>query len=351
MSFYLKDFDSALLELARSLRADLGSDVDLVRGGLLRSLIEAVAFQSADLSERQERSILEAIPEAVYAAFGFARLSAVPAQGTLLFSAPIPAGDVLYVPAGAEAISDDDQSFVTTVDAYILPGQLSVQVPAVAQVGGAGGNVQAYSVIRLGTGLPGIQSVSNPAPFLKGADEESAAEQQARFVAYLFALDRSNKLGVTASALATSAGAVQARNVLVLDYNDDPRISPGSMQVHAYRRGGLGAPLKAAIVSAVDSARSAGIYPIHTETAGVPVAVSIGVAGAAAARPAVEAAVGAYFDSLSYGQKASYENLIYTATRSHPSITEVKLYAPAADVLATSTQRLELGVLSVLDGA
>ena len=351
MSYYLKTFDSALMELARSLRADLGSNLDLVRGGILRSLIEAVAFQVADLSERQESSILAAVPEAVYAAFGFARLEAARATGTLTFTTPIPAGDVLYVPAGTEAISDDDTVFLTTVDGYIAPGQTSVTVPAIAEVGGQLGNVQAYSVIRLGTGLPGIQSVSNPAPMAGGTDGESPDDQRARFVSYLFSLDMSNRLGLTACALAATADNTRARNVLVRDNKDDLSIAPGTFQVHAYRRGGLGT-VAGAIVKAVEDHRSGGTFPIHTQTPGTAVSVTLGVnASDPAALSAVEAAVGLYFDALGYGQKVSYENLIFEATAAHPSITEVKLTSPAADVPAGPTERLELGLLSVTAGS
>lgn len=50
--YYLRAFETALVELARHLGADLSTSIDLVEGKILRSLSEAVAFKSAVLSER-----------------------------------------------------------------------------------------------------------------------------------------------------------------------------------------------------------------------------------------------------------------------------------------------------------
>ncbi|MCD0168087.1 baseplate J/gp47 family protein [Deinococcus sp. 23YEL01] len=354
--YYLKTFETALVEMARHLTADLGGSVDLVEGSVLLALAEAVAFQAADLSERQERSITDAIPDAVFAAFGFDLQAAVSAQGTLTFAAPVPARDVLFIPVGSEAISDDDQTFRTTQDAYITPGQVQVDVPAVAVAPGAAGNVGAFNVIRLATGIPGVQSVTNAAPFTGGCDEEDRAARALRFAQRLAELDSSNKLGVQGAALLAQAedeaGAISCTNALVHDRDDDTGILPGYVVVHAYRRGGIPAELRGAVEAQVRAARAAGIVALHQWTTGTPVGVTVRLdvpdtRQAARAKAAVEAAVGAYFAALTYGSKASFENLITLATTAHPAIREVTLTSPGADVLAAPTTRLELGTLTV----
>ncbi|ABW35070.1 phage tail protein (plasmid) [Deinococcus geothermalis DSM 11300] len=355
--YYLKTFEMALTEIIRHLSADLGPTVDLVEGSDTLSLAEAVAFQAADLSERQERSILEAIPEAVYLAFGFGRLPAVAAQGTLVFTAPVPARDVIFIPAGAEAISDDEQTFRTTQDAYIAPGQSEVSVPAVAVAGGAAGNVGALSVVRLANGVPGVQGVSNPTPFTGGADEEGTDARAARFTAYIASLDASSKSGLTLATLKASIpdgeAAISADNALVLDRDDDPGIPPAYTHVLAYRRGGLPAALQDAIRAAVEDARAGGTVVLFEWTAGTPVNVSVGVTCPDVtvrlrALEAVRQAVAAYFAGLTYGQKASYENLVTVATKAHPGITEVAVSTPGGgDVSCGPRERLELGTLTV----
>lgn len=351
--YYLKTFEMALMEFVRHLAADLGVTVDLVEGSVTRSLGEGVAFQSADLSERQERSILDAIPEAVYQAFGFGLEPAVPAQGTLVFAAPVPARDVIFIPAGAEALSDTELAFRTTADAYIAPGELEVSVPAVAAEGGEAGNAPALSVVRLATGVPGVQGVSNPAPFAGGRDQESPEARAARFAAHLASLDRSGKLGVAAAVLEARAEDVGVGNVLVLDPDDDPAIPPAHLHVLAYRRGGVGAALREAVQAAARGARAGGVVVLHEWTPGRPVDVTVDVhcpdvTARLRALEAVRQAVGDYFGALTYGQKASYENLIVAAKQAHPAIREVAVVTPTGgDVPCGARERLELGTLHV----
>lgn len=355
--YYLKTFEVALLEIARHLTADLGASVDLIEGSILRSLSEAVAFQAADLSERQERSISDAIPDAVFSAFGFDLLPALYATGTLTLSAPVPARDVIFIPAGAEAISvsdgDDEVTYRTTADAFIVPGALTVDVPAVATTPGQAGNAPAFSVIRLATGVPGVQSVTNAAPFTGGRDEENREARAVRFALHLAQLDRSGKVGQVGAILAaeTSDGAT-CQNALVLDHDDDPNIPPGLMEVHAYRRGGAAPALQDAVRAGVRATRAGGIVPRFTWTLGTPVAVRVMLdvpeaAQREQAKAQAQQAVAAYFDARTYGSKVSFENLIALLTDAHPGIREVTLLSPAADVPAGMRERLELGTLEV----
>lgn len=353
MAYYLKTFDMALMEIARSLIAQLGPSVDLVEGSVIRSLAEAVAFQAADLSERQERSILAAIPDSTYTAFGFDRIPAQAASGTLHFYTAIPARDAIYVPAGAEAISDEEQVYVTTQDAYIAPGEIGVEVPAQAQWAGAAGNTGALTITRLGGGIPSVQGVANPVPFTGGADEESDDERQSRFAQYIMSLDRSNPRGLEGAVLQATAEGIHANDVLIRDSDTDPNIAPAFVHIHAYRRGGLPEPLQYAIRKAVNLARAGGVIPLFIWTPGTPVDLTIvavcpDLTAQLQATEAVRQATSNYFAALRYGQKASYENLITRATTAHASITEVSVVTPTGtDVFCAPTEHLELGQLTV----
>lgn len=355
MATYLKTFDQALMDMARHLRADLGMDIDLIEGSVTRSLLEAVAFQVADLSERQERSILESIPEAVFSAFGFARLPAQPARGLLVFSAPVPVNDVVYIPAGAEAISDDDQIFVTIADAYLTAGQTYVTIPAQAKEGGAAGNIQALSITRLGFGLPGVSSVSNPQPFAGGQDAETVDAQRSRFLSWLSGLDQSDLTGLRSQLLQVTGpdaggGLVSLTDALIADADTDEDIYPGTFQVHIYRLGGIPAGLLAAVKKRLGQVRAGGCIPKLIITNPRLVDVNIHVNGSAYAVPRVQAAVDAYFLGLGYGQKLSYENLITVATNADPSITEVKVLSPTDDVIVGPYEHLAAGVIGVALG-
>lgn len=353
---YLKTFEMAFLEMVRHLRADLGTSLDLVEGSDASSLVEAVAFQVADLSERQERSILDAIPESTFAAFGFAALLPKQASGTLSFYTPVPAADVILIPAGSEAYSDDDLVFMTTQDAWIAPSQTSVLVPAVAQAGGAAGNIPALTIKRMGSGILGIQGVNNPAPFTGGTDGETLEAQTARFAAFWQSLNRSNKSGLRGAVLGASADGEQAADTLILDSDDDANIPPAYCVVCAYRYGTVSAALQAQIRQAVELARAGGIVVQFEWTNGTPVNIEVNVncpdlTQQTSALANVEQAVRAYFATLRYGQKASYENLITLCTTAHPAILEVKVTTPTlGDVPCSQRQHLELGSLTITAG-
>lgn len=350
---YLKTYDAALAEIIAFLQVELGTQIiDITEGSVIRSLAEAVAFQVADLSERQERSILEAIPESTFRAFGFAKKTAQKATGTVDFYAPVPARHNIHIPKGTEVIAAGEQSFVTTVDGNISTGQIKTSVAAVAVEGGIAGNVPARAITRLGTGVTGVSRLVNPAPFSGGTDDETLAEQQKRFAAYLATLDRSGKAGLTSVAFEVTEQNERLDSVRILDRNDTDDIPAGMFQLLGYRRGGVSEALKKRVQERIHRYRAAGVYPYFTWVEGTPVNVRIEAdcrdpleVGYALER--IKQVVAAYFAALDFGQKISYENVITIATTAHKSIFEVKLVEPSADVFADIRQRYELGTIEV----
>lgn len=335
MPRYLKTFDQALVEIARSLWIDLGQEADLVEGSVLRSLGEGVSFQSADLSDRQERAIDDAVPEAVFKAFGFPRKLAEPAQGTLrIFAAGPGAARAIEIGAGTEALTDGNVSFVTLVDSVLPLGAAWVDIPALAATPGAIGNVPAGAVNRLTFSPPGIGGVTNPQPFRDGEDAETLAQQTARFHRRLVTLDQSTRPGLKEALLeARLPTRERLQAAKVVDADNDENILPGRMVAYVYRLGGVPTALMELLRDIVAARRSAGALPLVIETVGTPVPVTAVLSARAAGvgGPAREA-LGAYFAGLQLGEKVSYENLVTVLTKSSPDITEVTLTSPSADV-------------------
>lgn len=348
---YLKTFDQALIEMAQSLLADLGIQVDLVMGSSIeRSLLEALAFQVNDLSERGTNSIEDAIPTAIFEAFGFAALLPKPAQGILAFGVQVASNADILIPAGTEAATDEDQFFVTTKDVTLRAGEKLVYAPAQAVQGGVAGNVQAFTVNRLVTGVAGLSLVTNPAPFIHGTDSETREQQAVRFLDYLAQMDKSNAVALGLAARQATDGEITARNVMVTDGKTDKAILPGTFQVSMYRRGGVPETLRAAIEAEVDKVRAGGCIPTFVSVDGTPVDVAAKLTVlSAGAVPSALAALGLYFDGLTFGQKVSRNNIITVLKDAHPSILEVQLSAPAGDIYASRYTRFEIGTPSVTE--
>lgn len=348
-----KLYEQALAELIRVAAARFDGQADFVEGSKLYSLLEAVAFQVADLSERQEASVSAAIPEAVYAAFGFARAEAVQATGALTFSAPVQTPVPVYIPAGTEAGTDDGLTFVTLSAVTLELGQLSVSAPAAAQQPGLSGNVGSGAVSRLLVPPPGIQRVSNTVPFAGGQDAETPEQQRERFGLWIDALDRSSIPGLSAALrLIDVPGIGRLTEVLVVDGETDPAIDPGTFRVYLYRAGGVPAALENAAVATVAQLRAAGCLPTITAVTGTPVGVTAALLVRRVGTTAyARAALDVYFAGLRFGEKASRENIITALTNAHPDILEVTLTLPAGDIACSPYAHLELGAVTLSETA
>lgn len=125
------------------------------------------------------------------ALFGFSRIRAQRAQGTVTFARTASAAanaQVVIIPPGAQALAlTNPLTYVqTTVSAMLNPGQLTVDVPVMALTAGPQGNAAAGLLTTLAAGIPGITSVNNANPMTGGTAQESDEQLRARFKATVF---------------------------------------------------------------------------------------------------------------------------------------------------------------------
>lgn len=98
---------------------------------------------------------------------GVDRKPSVRAVGTVTFTGPV--GQL--VPQGTQVRTDGGVYFTTQADAILTNGTATAQVTAV--LGGTGGNVLAGDIDTIVGDLTGVVSVTNPANFSGGVNEES----------------------------------------------------------------------------------------------------------------------------------------------------------------------------------
>ena len=96
----------------------------------------------------------------------------LPAEGVLRFSVESPAAEDLPIEAGCVAMTAEGQRFVTTADAVLQAGELSVDAAARAAEAGAAGNVAAGTIRLMAVAPVGVKRCVNPRAFTGGADEE-----------------------------------------------------------------------------------------------------------------------------------------------------------------------------------
>lgn len=121
---------------------------------------------------------------------GIARLAAKRATGSVTFSrsGASVATNTVFVPAATQVVSSTYPNVVvsTISSAVMLPGESSVTVPVQAVVGGPQGNVAPNTLIRLGSQLDGVTSVSNLNALSGGTSQETDAELRSRWKSTVF---------------------------------------------------------------------------------------------------------------------------------------------------------------------
>lgn len=150
---------------------------------------------------------------------GVLRREAQKARGSVTFSRYIPLSFDLVVPKGTVcAASGEEAAEYETLEDGILPaGELSVEVPARAVLGGRAGNAAAGYVNTLATPVAGIEYAVNQKDFTGGADREDDESYRTRVLAAYARLVNCGNAGYyEAAALAvegvTSAQAVPREN-------------------------------------------------------------------------------------------------------------------------------------------
>lgn len=216
MALQTYTFNQIVSGIATATQAAASSLLDFGVGSILRALAQAVAGQLLWLQAivlqvltlTRAATSVGADLDSWCADFGFYRLPAKAATGQVTFSR-FTATQQALVPVGATVqTADGSQSFSVTVDtsnsAYdaglggyvILANTSSVNVPVQAVAGGSGGNVQAGAISVITSPIAGVDTVTNSAGFLNGADAEPDADFRARFVLFLASLSRATKAAI-----------------------------------------------------------------------------------------------------------------------------------------------------------
>src|SRR6516162_4076880 len=192
------------------------------------------------------------------------RLGAQAASGLLVFTRLTAAPVEVPIPVGATVKSADGlQTFAVIPDTtnptynafaqayYLQPNLPTIIVAAQAVVPGAAGNEQANSITTITTTITGVDTVTNPAAFANGADQESDAALKNRSAAYILGLSRGDLYGLEAAILGTG---VTVQYAVTEDYNLDGSYRSGYFLVVA--DDGSGSPSPAFIQNIANAVNS-----------------------------------------------------------------------------------------------
>ena len=322
---------------------------DLNEGSLQRAQLEAVALLMEEFQVRLSQGVTYAIQEAAFNAFGFERLSAQPAAGSVMFQSLSAAATDITIPSGSTVVSDSGVQFKTLAPGVIYTGQvLSAPVAIQAVIPGKSGNLASGAITRMGFSIPGVDAVLQGGPTLGGAEVETDEDRRDRFNRYIATLARGTKealefaateaLGPSVHVLAVEPATLSPRPDgvpdsglvwLVIDDGSGAASVPGSML----------ATLEQAMRGYVDingvqvpGWKSAGVRVDYRMVTSVEVSFSAKVTATAYGvsrwnelQAALSSALTAFISEVPIGGRISYQNLVVALTASDPDIVEVDL--------------------------
>lgn len=189
--FQVKDFPSIVASKIAHMRSTQRKITDFSVGSVARTLVEAPAIEIDEFYQRLLFGLLEAIPVAVFDAFGFEALAATPASGTVHFKLDVLRADPVPIPVGTIVkVGADNRRFQTVGAAVIAPGDQAVDVRVIAEFPGRPGNAAVGEIDTLVSYLPAHVTVINTLPVAGGRDAESVEDRKSRFISYVGSLSR-----------------------------------------------------------------------------------------------------------------------------------------------------------------
>jgi uncharacterized phage protein gp47/JayE len=171
-------------------------DLDVGVGTPLRKILDTVAEAISEVSVDSFLTTYQydidtragADLDAFAALFGFYRIVAKKAHGSILLQRTTPAPASVLVSAGSQAGTNTSPPvLVQTLVPSVFPRSgVTLEVPVQAVEGGSRGNVAAGSITRWMTSVEGVTSITNPAPLVGGTDVESDEQFRQRLKNTIF---------------------------------------------------------------------------------------------------------------------------------------------------------------------
>lgn len=298
--------------------------------------------------------------------FGMSRLPGTSSTGLLTMSSFSPSQQSAVVVPGTIARTVSGLSFSVVKDSTLAiwsetaggyvraAGVSNISVPVQCQAAGAIGNVPIGAICLMGTAISGIDTVTNPAAFLNGSDQETDAELRARFPLWLAAKASASRAAVGNAVLGVQTGlSYSLRDGLAAD--DTARSGYFTVVLND----GSGVPsdqLLTQVYEAVDEVRALGVaFGVRAPSllvlnVSMTVVVPASV-GTEQAITAIQNAIAQDIAGTTVGSGYAYSRLSYLAYvgagLTVTSVLDVRLNGSQLDIPANGDQALAVGSIQI----
>jgi uncharacterized phage protein gp47/JayE len=369
----IKDFTTLVRDQVTAIQGRAAGLVDFTIGSLLRAICESNASVLQWLQQlivtllatTRASTSSGADLDSWMADFGFLRLSASFATGSVTYSRFTPTNSALIPIGSLVGSTDGSQQYAVTIDVtnplysaslsgYLVPaGTASATVPVIASTAGAAGNALIGTVTVVVGSISGVDTVTNSTVFTNGVDPETDSAFRARFILWVQSLSKGTK-----AAIGYALSSMQQGVTYTLTENQDYSGNTLYGYFYAVVDDGSGAPNSAFLASAaaaIESARAFttryGVFAPVLVPANISMTITTDTSVAHGVVVAqVTAAIQTYIASLRLGQILPYTQLAAIAYAVTPAITNVSgvlLNGATADLSATNKQVIRPGTVAV----
>lgn len=322
----LLDFTTMVQRFAAAARASAGSTLDFTVGSVWRAVAEAsaaiglwlqwlilIVLRQTRLATSQGSEV-----DTWVADYGMTRLAASPSAGAATFSRNT-VGLAAFISLGTTArTTDGTQSFTVVTDTtnaawtgtgYALAANAaSVTLPVQAVTPGSASNILAGTLTVLTSAIPGVDAVTNAAPFTGGLDAESDDALRARFRLFVDSRSRATNSAVAYAIASFQQGLtysiVESPGNFVVTVDDGSGSPPSSLLSSVYLAIDAVRPLGTTFSVIAPTVLTATVSMILTAASGYQVTALDGQ---------VATAILAYIDALPIGQPLAYARLAQIA--------------------------------------
>jgi uncharacterized phage protein gp47/JayE len=371
MAINTKDFATLVSDQVTAMQASCKKLVNFAEGSVLRALADANAavalwFQGLLLKllamTRAATSMASDL-DSWMADYGVTRILALFANGNVTFARFTPTMQALIPFGSVVQTTDGGQQFIVvessthpayTPTGYVIPaGVASVTVPVQALVAGAAGNVSIGQITVITQGITYIDTVTNEAAFVNGADAETDEQLRSRFVLYIASLARA-----TINAIGFAITSVKAGTTYRLVENEQYNGTVDNGYFYVVVDDGTGTPTAdflSSISNAIDAVRGAsirfGVFAPVIVNATVTMTVTVAAGyDPVATKELAKNAITNHINSLPLGESLEYSRLMQLAYNASPGITNVKdvvLNGGNADLIASDKQVIKASSVTV----
>jgi len=370
MAFQILDFVSISASAVNYCKAVQSKLTDFSVGSAARTILDACAAIVDELYQQMWLGLKEAIPQAVYSSFDFARHDATQATGTIRVTVTS-SGSVTLVPAATVFTPTGfPVKFKSIEDRSIAIGDTYVDIPVVALTAGVAGNLPAGTPFSLAPSPAGFLSSSSLAEFTTGRDGEDDDQRKVRFGAYISTISRGTvaaiKYGLSTVSLLDSSGFVAERVVsasVIEPWLTDSSQPPGLVNVYIHNGAtGASAELLAAATRVIDGYYDASGTPVPGwKAAGAKVviaaasSVTVNVTGvvtvhanysSSVVRDEVQSEIANYVSSLAIGDDALLSEIV-SVSMGVSGVANIVLSAPTGDTAVSASQKAMVGTIAL----